>query len=407
MHSSKPRNCGILWSVALAALILAPVTHAQDRPTRRAEPVKPARAEGGGPVTEDDLARFLGGLSGRSGSPLKGLESTPAWQQHQKAFDDLWLRVQQGRHVEMRRWALSEIRSRVGTPNTLYYLFGGPDFVTVQVFFPGTPVFILAGLEPLGSIGNPAALGQGDLDGSLRSLRGSMDGVLRLGFFETKDMRSDLNRGAFTGVKPILYASMARSGDTVIDSSYFTLNGSGMPEYSNGIPKGSVTGLKITYRPTSGGAVRTTYYLNGNVANGGDKRLYRFLERQGPADSYLKAASYLMHTGDFSTVRNFLLNNSTFILQDDSGIPLQYFDQNKWELVFFGNYRGVMPAFAKYYQPNLASIYERGAGREMRFGLGYRTSDRQASQMLAIRGGSTRGVSQPDEPPTARAIPVR
>lgn len=392
--------------LAAGLAILLTIAAAQGEEVRKALPVESGAQ--GGRATLDDTARFLAGLPGNSGSPFKRLESTGAWREHSKAFDDLWRRVQAGRHVYMRRWALSEVLPRVPRPRTIYYLFGGPDFVTVQVFFPGTPTFILGGLEPVGQVPDLNSLSADQLTSSLRNLRQSMDGVLRLGFFETKDMRADLNRTPVQGVKPILYASLARSGDRLISESYFTLNSNGSPSYTSSIPKGSVTGLKIDFQPVSGGGTRTVYYLNANVANGAlENRVLRFLEAHGPAGSYLKAASYLMHEGNFSNIRNFLLNNSTFILEDDSGIPLKYFDRSKWDLVFFGNYRGVMRIFSKYFQPDLREIYARGAAREMPFGIGYRTSDAQASQILAIRTSARAAASSDNEPPTARAIPVR
>ena len=59
-----------------------------------------------------------------------------------------------------------------------------------------------------------------------------------------------------------------------------------------------------------------------------------------------------------------------------------------WDIYPFGNYAGVMPAFEKYYQPDLAALYSRG-GLPMPFGLGYRTADAEASQVLAVRRRGT------------------
>jgi hypothetical protein len=393
----------------LPLLLLAIVgltTFAQETPAaRNAAPPNTDRA------SLDDEARFLAGLPGRAGSPLKALESTPAWQEHTRRFDELWTRAQRGRHSQMREWALTSVLPRVPTPRTIYYPFGGPDFVTPQVFFPGTPVFILAGLEPVGQVPDLTMLSSGELQAALANLRGSMSGLLRLGFLETKEMRADLSRTPVQGVMPIILASMARCGDRAIDQSYFTVDGSGSPAYTRAIPTGAATGLKITFQPTSGGAIRTLFYLKGNLANGalrGDKRLLTFMQRYAPAGTYLKAASYLMHQGDFSVVRDFLLAHSTFILTDDSGIPLRYFDQARWTLFYFGDYRGVMRIFSQYYQPDLDAAYKSQRGLPMPFGLGYRISDRQANQILAVRRAGASPAAEPaSQQPVRRAVPVR
>ena len=73
--------------------------------------------------------------------------------------------------------------------------------------------------------------------------------------------------------------------------------------------------------------MRHCYYLKGDLSNGSQSRVIQdYLSRHRPAGSYLKAASYLMHEESFSSIRAYLLANSAFILQDDSGIPLRAFD---------------------------------------------------------------------------------
>ena len=371
-------------SFVLLLSLLISLASAQN--VRRAIPVVPSAAPGpSGVVTIDDQARFLAGVPGRSNSPLKPLEDTRAWKEHASASDELWNRAQRGRHVQMRDWSQSNILPRVGTPQTLYYMFGGPDFVTAQVFFPGTGNIILAGLEPVGQVPDLRSLSADQLDSSLQNLRRTMGAVLKLGFFETKNMKIDLHRTPVQGVKPMVYAMLVRAGETLLDESYFSIAGNGAPSYTKGMPSGAVTGFKIDYRPTSGGGTRACYYLSGNIANGAEvSRITSFLSRFPSPGSYLKAASYLMHESSFSTIKNFLLSRSRFILQDDSGIPLTSFDSGQWEIIPFGNYEGVMPVFGKYYQTALRQLYD-GGSQPMPFGVGYRVKDSQANQILAIR----------------------
>jgi hypothetical protein len=65
-----------------------------------------------------------------------------------------------------------------------------------------------------------------------------------------------------------------------------------------------------------------------------------------------------MFENGFSTVRNFLLEQSKAIVQDDSGIPIAAFDQSKWLLRFFGSYAGPIEIFKQYYQPQLQGLYQ-------------------------------------------------
>ena len=99
----------------------------------------------------------------------------------------------------------------------------------------------------------------------------------------------------------------------------------------------------------------------------------------------LKAASYLMHENSFSEVRDFLLRNSKVIIQDDSGIPLAYFDPNKWNLRFFGVYLGPIDMFKQHYQPRLRELYQQSNPPPLDFGFGYRWNYKEANLSVATR----------------------
>ena len=76
---------------------------------------------------------------------------------------------------------------------------------------------------------------------------------------------------------------------------------------------------------------RQLYYFSTDLSDGGVKNsgFLQFCAKLGPADSFLKSASYLLHSGGFTRVRRFLIDRSATILQDDSGIPLAYFDAKR------------------------------------------------------------------------------
>src|SRR5262249_57395377 len=77
---------------------------------------------------------------------------------------------------------------------------------------------------------------------------------------------------------------------------------------------------------------KTLYYLSTDLSNSGVKAsgFLKFCETLAPGNSLIKSASYLLHSGNFTTVRKFILANSATIIQDDSGVPLAYYNQKKW-----------------------------------------------------------------------------
>ncbi len=136
------------------------------------------------------------------------------------------------------------------------------------------------------------------------------------------------------------------------------------------------------------GPKQVLYYFSTNLADGSFERsgFSAFLTKLGPADSFIKSASYLLHRVHFASVRKFLLNNSATILQDDSGILLADFDPRKWRLQAFGRYAGPIPMFANFYQPRMAELFQSASPIE--FGIGYRWRKNESNLILAEKGSS-------------------
>jgi hypothetical protein len=85
-----------------------------------------------------------------------------------------------------------------------------------------------------------------------------------------------------------------------------------------------------------------------------------------------KSASYLMHNGGFTTFRELLNDISTFIVQDETGFPLKYYDRERWELKFCGNYIAPIKLFSWAYQKDLAEIYRKDSTKvQVKFPYGY------------------------------------
>ena len=86
-------------------------------------------------------------------------------------------------------------------------------------------------------------------------------------------------------------------------------------------------------------------------------------------------------------MRNFLLNRSATIVQDDTGIPLTYFDPKKWRLQPFGHYLGPISEFSSCYQPGMEELFRKGKPIPIDFGLGYRWRTDESNLLVAQRIG--------------------
>jgi hypothetical protein len=318
-------------------------------------------------ATLDDTARFLAGIP--VAGPLATLVHDPAWQDHARNLDGAWFKKDFFQIRPIRAWMLANAPETYASTNTCYYMFGGPDFLYANLFFPQAKTYILAGLEPVGQVPDITRMDPATLRTDLNALRQSMHTVLQTHYFITKDMRTDLAATNFGGTLPILYVFLARLNYTVIDTTYV---------------KNPAEGVRITFTTPRGGAPQTLYYFKTDLS-GGPSPFLKWCAQQGPGVSLLKAASYLMHTEGFNGVRNFLLNNSRVIIQDDSGIPLRAFPKT-WKVDFYGHYVPHGEEFAKYDQPDLAAIYNRQPPPpELGFAFGYHWQRERGLLMLATR----------------------
>ncbi len=299
----------------------------------------------------DDLARFVAGLPVGDGA-LAARTQERNWIGHAQVLDRKWARMDERQLIHARAWARGNPAvARVS--GTVFYPFSGPDFLYAQTLFPNASTYILCGTEPIGSVPDITQMSAPHLAADLATVRTALETMLTTHYFITKDMRVDLTRGNISGTLPILYFFLARTGCTI---QRVTLNG---------------PSVQIDFR-SPGGKRQTLYYIKTDLSNGGGNAQYfAFCKKFAPGATLLKSASYLMHTDGFSKVRNWLLEHSKVIVQDDSGIPLRAFDPQRWTIRLFGDYRAPIELFQEYYQPNLAAAYQQANPAPLGFAFGY------------------------------------
>ena len=151
--------------------------------------------------------------------------------------------------------------------------------------------------------------------------------------------------------------------------------------------KAATKGVKIVFSAADG-RKQTLYYFTADISNAGLKKnggFLKFCETLGTGDAFVKSASYLMHSGGFSTVRDFLLQRGITVLQDDSGIPVQHFKADDWELRPYGRYLGPISLFRGNYQAKLAKLFKAGNRERLDFGVGYRWRSNESNMLLAVK----------------------
>ena len=151
---------------------------------------------------------------------------------------------------------------------------------------------------------------------------------------------------------------------------------------SPGAKSAASKGVKIVFSDASG-ANKTLYYFATNLADDsiGRTGFLQFCAKLGPADSFIKSASYLLQTGRFNKVRNFLLEQSATVLQDDTGIPIAYFNPKVWRFQAFGRYVGPLNISGATYQARMGELFRNAIPID--FGVGYRWRINESNLVLA------------------------
>lgn len=395
----------ILFTIGLAATLIACNTDSKPEIENKQnysdttiveEPITP------GYVNDpkfDDFAQFIGGYEGDDDSYLKLLENKATWKSFRTSLDVLWKKTNDKLPI-IKNWSNAELAEINETGGTLFYPFSGADFLHADLFFPEYENITMLALEPVGTIPDLTNAEDTTLNQYLDNIRASMNAILRLSFFRTVAMADDF-KSKLDGTLHVLMHFMARTGHEVLyeekvailpdgtlttdmantaDSSYF-----GNRYFFR--RKGEEKVRTLTYFPVN--LMNTTFWSRvGLVEKGLEVRtdLVNYIKGLNINATYLKSASYLMHRSSFSMIRDLILNESDFILQDDSGIPVKHFDKGKWDLTFYGTYTRPIHLFSDQHQEDLKEIYEdkeNNTIKELPFGIGYQYHKGTSNIMLA------------------------
>lgn len=325
----------------------------------------------------DRHARTLAGLPG-------GVEAAGA-AAHAAAMDQSFGRLDRGQFSRIRAWSAASLPMSVHAAEVVWYPFSGPDVLYPAALFPQARQLLLTGLEPVGAPPSAADFAGADGEGSLAELRQSLGTLLGKSFFVTAQMQQQFARNRFRGVTPVLMLLLARAGFQIDSATAVVLSADGRLCARAFADRVDNAGVVIGYHG-SDGVERRLSYLRVDLSDQGLQAMpgYALLvQRFGVQVSYLKSASYLLHTAGFSQIRALLLAQSPALLQDDSGIPYREFDPSAWTATLYGHYQQAASGFGGHTQPALRKAF--AGAPPLPFWIGYRHSKDDSNLQLYQR----------------------
>jgi hypothetical protein len=321
----------------------------------------------------NDVANFIAGIPVDSTSEYYPLTKTAEWKAYSAEENAAWDKFKSVSDQAI-AWKTKEIPTASESFTTLFYPFGGPDYLFANIFFPNAHNYIMIGLESPGSVPQFDASAKKDLKKILGLYKDAISDVIQLSFFRTNDMKVELTTKAIDGTAPIIMLFLARSGKQIIDVQPMTLDDNGKLIASDN--KGKHIAIELKFRNPGDTAVRHVYYLSTNLADPAlskNKPFFNFLKNiDDKSISYVKSATYLMHKSYFSIIRNTVLNKSTMVLQDDSGIAYKFFKKDAWDITLYGTYEKPINLFKDFYEPDLYEAFKKDA-KPLNYRIGYST----------------------------------
>jgi predicted small lipoprotein YifL len=371
-----------------AAPVVTPADTAAALDTVAAKPAAPSRSD---TTYVQDVAAYLAGQRVSQKSPLQPLTAQPTWQAFAADANKSWKKYHTTRTSKIEKWATAELDSVRASSSTIFYPFSGPDLLNVVTMFPRSSTYVLVGLEPVGSVPRRATLKKARL---FPAVKASLWSVLNFSFFRTNDMAIDLKSLELDGSLPLMLLFATRTGHQVHNVRYVQLNSEGQLTAADSsiVRKRNsqlIPGVEMTMLNKAGDEQKVYYFSadisDGKVSNKG--AVIQYVKSLGPLTTYVKSASYLMHKSYFSEVRNVILERSNYILQDDSGIAMQYFRPADWQFTHYGIYKRPINLFANHYQRALTKAYTDTANppRALPFGTGYNWRQNDSNLLLARR----------------------
>jgi hypothetical protein len=340
----------------------------------------------------DDLGRFLAGLPGNEAGPFTSLESKDAWNVHRRELDSLWKRVENEWLPAMRQFQKKELSGLPAGTSLVFYPFSGPDVLMATVFFPDSPVYVMVGLEPAGTLPTPKLVAKGDLSRYLTEVRDSVSSELERSFFITREMDREFRGQVTDGLLPPILLLLARTHHTILGYRYVRLdtNGRVVERVANYKAPGRIgnKGVEIDFRLDANGSVHKLFYFSVNLSDERlreDQPFLAFLRGLQGMTTFFKATSYMPHDPAFSIIRERVLEGSSIILQDDSGIPYRFFDTARWQVQLYGDYTRPYGSFRWREEPDLRKAYESGGAKPLGFHIGYGFSRVPSNLLLARR----------------------
>lgn len=360
----------------------------------------------------DDARRLyqIAACGGDGGAAAAPAGSAKIVERHCKIIRDKLAKFRALYFEKHRGWFAAVVPA--DAPRTVVYPFGGGDLLSALVAFPDATEITTISLEQAGDPRRLRTLTPRALETSLGALRVDIGGLISVGSNTSINLSSQ-QRNELPGQVSSFLLGLVAGGFEPVAMRYFSIADDGALVYLDqaGIDAAEArrsrrlkhdwespnfseafANVEIRYRrlgDSDPANVRVHRHIGWNLGDDYLKKhpqILRHLERKGQVSLLTKGASYLLYRGDFSLIRNYMLEHLAWMLSDSTGIPPIYAKRAGMVQVTYGAYAG---AFLEGAQTNRADesfveLWAKNPRKRLGFRFGYVDKDRQAHVVVTM-----------------------
>ena len=303
-------------------------------------------------------------------------------------------RIEGNRLMPLMEWNKSNLeRNNIADSSFAFYPFSGGDFIHLNWLYPNADEYLLVAREDVGTVPKLLNKNTDFVTGYLNDIDYVLRDIYSKSYFITKNMSSDTKVDTqVNGMLPLILWAVSRTNHEVLSLNYKQIDENGIAiDVDSSHTKPAAVEISIRHKTSK--KIKKITYLSCDISDKGFKATpnnFVFLSNKIPSNcnSFVKSASYLLHYESFKQIRDFILNKSKFLVQDDTGIPFKYFNSEAWTGELFGTYVLPVKDFSEnLFQNDLLGAYKGSMYKgPLTFSLGYHWGGQnRQNQMVFIK----------------------
>jgi hypothetical protein len=305
-------------------------------------------------------------------------------------------RIKADRLNKMTEWNKQNLsENNIIDTTFVFYPFSGGDFIHVNALYPNASEYFLVAREDVGELPNLYEKDKEFVNTYLSDIDTVLRDIYNKSYFITKNMVEDTKkRTLVNGMLPLILWAASVTDHEVVSLKYLSVSENGeLMTFINTPENSKPTAVEIVLKVAGSNKLKKVTYLSCDISDEGFEKATQFktlIANKVPSNtnSFVKSASYLMHYSSFSQIRNLVLEKIKYLVQDDTGIPIKYFNQSIFSIELFGIYEKPVKDFSEsVFQSDLNAAFNDSSKYrgDLNFSLGYHWGSRKQNQMIAIK----------------------